>query len=737
MSTTHKYRAFISYSHGDEKWARWLHRSLETYRLPKGVVGRDTGFGPVPHRFHPVFRDREELATATNLGTTLVAALEQSASQIVICSPKSAKSRWVNEEILTFKRLGREDRIFALIVDGEPGSSLVPGQEAQECFPRALIYRIGADGELTTERGEPIAADVRPRKDRPHAAMLKLLAGMLGIGFDELVRRDAIRRRRRMVALVAASFAGMLITSGLAVTAWLARNEAERQRVIAEDEAETARQTTQFMVGLFQVSDPSEARGNTITAREILDKGVERIDSELANRPAIQATLMDTMGSVYTGLGLYPEAIPLMRRALERRKALPGGDTAMSVAQTQSNLGEALTLSSDYEEAARMLQEALEIQRRAVGPWAPEVAKTLTRLADVYEATGEYEKAEPLIQQALRIRRKAYGELHPAVAESIADLGVIAGDRDDFKDAEVYLRQALEMQRELQKGKGAHPLLAEALNNLAWALNGLGRPAEAEPLYREALEMKRKLYPDGHIELASGLNNLAFTREMLGDYRGAESAYREALAMNRKRLQKDSSPEIAANLSNLAFVLYAKGDRREAVDMLRQSLDMNRREQTPNLPTIAGGATALAYWLIDVRGYAEAERLVQESLAIRRKTLGENSPQVAGTLTVEANILLAQRRYAEARKVAAQARGILAATLPADHWQVAMAMNAEGAALAGLGNYDKAESLLLESLPRLEGSPLPGLEKTGRSRLARLYTEWGKPEKAGQYQAAN
>jgi eukaryotic-like serine/threonine-protein kinase len=128
---------------------------------------------------------------------------------------------------------------------------------------------------------------------------------------------------------------------------------------------------------------------------------------------------------------------------------------------------------------------------------------------------------------------------------------------------------------------------------------------------------------------------------------------------------------------------------------------------------------------------------VEESLEIRRKMPGEDSPQYAGTLTVEANLLLAQRRYAEARKVAAQARSILAATLPADHWQLAMAMNAEGAALLGLGNYDKAESLLLESLPRLEGSPLPGLANTGRARLARLYTEWGKPEKAGQYQAAN
>ena len=118
MNSPFKYRAFISYSHSDEKWARWLHRRLETYRLPRNLVGRETAFGPVPARFTPVFRDRDELATATSLGATLVAALEQSACQIVICSPKAAQSRWVNEEILTFKRLGREDRIFCLVVAG-------------------------------------------------------------------------------------------------------------------------------------------------------------------------------------------------------------------------------------------------------------------------------------------------------------------------------------------------------------------------------------------------------------------------------------------------------------------------------------------------------------------------------------------------------------------------------------------------------------------------------------------
>ena len=156
METEFKYRAFISYSHSDEEWAKWLHRALETYRVPKHLVGRETEFGPVPARIAPVFRDRDELATATNLGETLTRALQQSAFQIVICSPKAARSRWVNEEILAFKRLGREHRIFALVVDGEPGGSSRPETAEIECFPNALIYRMGADGELTerTQRAD-------------------------------------------------------------------------------------------------------------------------------------------------------------------------------------------------------------------------------------------------------------------------------------------------------------------------------------------------------------------------------------------------------------------------------------------------------------------------------------------------------------------------------------------------------------------------------------------------------
>src|SRR5215212_3143856 len=119
----YKYWAFISYSHRDEEWARWLHKSLETYRVPKKIVGRQSGLGPIPRRIFPVFRDRDELPGAADLGGKLKNALRQSRYLIVICSPHSAKSQWVNEEIKTFKSFGREGRVLCLIVGGEPFAS--------------------------------------------------------------------------------------------------------------------------------------------------------------------------------------------------------------------------------------------------------------------------------------------------------------------------------------------------------------------------------------------------------------------------------------------------------------------------------------------------------------------------------------------------------------------------------------------------------------------------------------
>src|ERR1041385_6738779 len=198
-----RYFAFVSYSHQDKLWADWLHKSLETYRVPGRLVGQPTSVGVIPRRLIPIFRDRDELASATDLSRKVNDALAHSANLIVICSPHSAKSRWVNEEVLTFKRLGNAERIFCLIVHGEPNATDIPGREGEECFAPALRYTIGADGQPTQQRTEPIAADARAGMDGKANAKLKLIAGLLDVGFDKLKQRELQRRNRRLAALTA------------------------------------------------------------------------------------------------------------------------------------------------------------------------------------------------------------------------------------------------------------------------------------------------------------------------------------------------------------------------------------------------------------------------------------------------------------------------------------------------------------------------------------------------------
>lgn len=205
VAEEHKYWAFISYSHADEAWARWLHRSIETYRVPRALVGRPHRFGTVPKRLFPVFRDRDELPSSHELGAVINRALAASRYLIVVCSPRSATSRWVNEEIRAFRAMGRDDRVLCLVVNGEPHASVTADGAFAECFPPAL----------RTEGFEPLAADTRPRRDGKVDAKLKLLSGMLGVGLDELKQRERQRRFWQRVQAVAAGTAVVALVAGV------------------------------------------------------------------------------------------------------------------------------------------------------------------------------------------------------------------------------------------------------------------------------------------------------------------------------------------------------------------------------------------------------------------------------------------------------------------------------------------------------------------------------------------
>lgn len=218
-----RYAAFISYSHADEEAATWLQRAIENYRIPAAFVERERRSRLFGNRIGKVFRDREELSSQSNLAAAIQQALEESAALIVICSPAAARSRYVNEEIRAFKAQGKSERIFTLIVDGEPhaeGKSIGGRRLAadDECFPKALTHTLSPDGEISDapESYEHIAADIRPGKDDRQSARLKLVAGLLGVGLDDLIQRERVAERRRVrIALGAAGvFASVAALAG-------------------------------------------------------------------------------------------------------------------------------------------------------------------------------------------------------------------------------------------------------------------------------------------------------------------------------------------------------------------------------------------------------------------------------------------------------------------------------------------------------------------------------------------
>jgi hypothetical protein len=214
-----KYRAFITYSHDDGQIAERIHKGIESYRIPRSLVGQPGRDGPVPQKLFPLFRDRAELSSSPDLSAVIREALAQSAYLIVLCSPAAAKSRWVNQEIIEFKRLGRADRVHALIIDGEPDA----GSAERQCYPPALRFAVGADGRVDEGKPvEPLAADMREEADGKHDAKLKLIAGLLGIPFDALRRREAIaaRQRRRNVQLI--GLALVLLAGSAALASYVA-----------------------------------------------------------------------------------------------------------------------------------------------------------------------------------------------------------------------------------------------------------------------------------------------------------------------------------------------------------------------------------------------------------------------------------------------------------------------------------------------------------------------------------
>jgi serine/threonine protein kinase len=457
--------------------------------------------------------------------------------------------------------------------------------------------------------------------------------------------RKYIRRHRLGVAVAAI---GVLLLGGFAAVQAVELRRIIHERDRATRERDRADRITQFMTGMFKVSDPSEARGNTVTAREILDKASNEIDNGLRNDSELQARMLYTMADTYMGLGLYSRAQHLLERAVEIQRRVLGPRNPDTL-RSMSDLARALLgVDPRSAEAEKMCRDTLDIQRRVLGPEHPDTLVSMGRLALSLDDEENPTEAEKLWRATLDIQRRVLGPEHPSTLDSMTALANTLANEGRYPEAEKLQHKALEIEHRVHGPD--HPDTIQMENIAATILMREGRYSEAENLYREELEIERRVLGPDHPETLGSMNNLAVNLQEEGRYSEAEKLYREKLAIERRVLGPEH-PETLSSMINLADSLAEEGRHVEGEQLARETLDIQRRVLGPEHRDTLFSARALAGMLMQEGHYAEAEKLTRETLDIQRRVLGPEHPDTLSSIEREATDLSHERRYGDAEKL--------------------------------------------------------------------------------------
>jgi len=514
------YRAFISYSHADEAAARWLQRALEGYRLPASLRQAQPG---LPPRLYPIFRDRDELASRHDLSDSIRQALDDSDALVVMCSPAAAASRWVNEEIQRFRDSGRGYRIFCCLVAGSPDP------KAADCaFPPALLY--DRDG---TPMQEPLAADATPGGDGRRNAMLKIAAGLLDVGVDDLKRRDAQRQARFWSSVAAGALCVTALTIGLALYAFKQRQESDLRRQQAEA-------LIGFMLG--DLRDKLEPMGKL----ELLD------------------TVGDEAMNYFTRLGERGTPREMLARAVALKQ----------IGDVRFNQGKLEPALESFEQA---LAQALALHEAEPenNDYLYELGQAEFWVGYVAWERGELDKAEVAMHDYLRYslelrsREPANADYTTELAYAYSNLGSLARARGDARTALAFFglcREINEQQLEADPGNAYLTLtLAETWSWTGSATVDDGNLRAGEQAFAQVARLLQPLHEQGSSARASDLlgRNTIFHANVnldLGNTEAARELIAQGLAIYAGLTAKDPQ--------NAAWALSAQRARLTELSML-------------------------------------------------------------------------------------------------------------------------------------------------------------------------
>jgi tetratricopeptide (TPR) repeat protein len=520
--------------------------------------------------------------------------------------------------------------------------------EARGTEPRQLASLLRGDLDWITMKalekdrarryGAPseLAADIRrhlnhePVEARPASAGYRL-------------RRYA-RRHRVAVGVVAGL---ILLLAAFSILQALQLRRITRERDRATRERDRATRITDFMTGMFKVTDPSEARGNSITAREILDKASNDMGKGLAKDPEVQSQMLEVMAATYTNLGLYARAHELAQRALDARLSLLGPDHQKTL-ESMTQLGWILSREGRFDDAEKMERQALVGERRTLGPENPLTLETMDHLAVILQNQGHYDEEEKLEREVIEVSTRILGPESDRTLRAMNNLGLALQHQARYAEAEREFRQLLELARRVWGPD--HPGTLVVRGNLALVLQLQGHFAEAEPLYRENVAALQRVLGPEHPSTAAPMDGLANVLSAEGRLAEAEKLLREALAIRLRTLGPEHLDTLRSKY-NLADVLFKEGHVHEAERLQRETFETQTRVLGPKNPVTLLSQSSLARDLIAEGHYAEAEKLARETFDGEILSLGPQHPYTLNALQQLGTAMVYNHRYPEATKL--------------------------------------------------------------------------------------
>ena len=602
------YRAFLSYSSFDIRWAVWLQNRLENFPLDKDLIGRTTSTGTIPATLGPIFRDRNDFTPGLTISDQTMQALDRSGALIVQCSRAAVRSTYVNEEIRLFKWRHPSRAVIPIIIDG------VPNDPERECFPLALRFELNPDGTVSDRSAGVLAADLRDHADGRELALAKLVARLLGLGTDEVFRRAHREQRRRQRRWITGlSFVASLLAA-LLIWAEINRREAIAERTVADRNFSAAKTAADGLVfdiaqGLRDVEGISaETLGKILGRAE--KSFAELVKTSDFNKGLLrsQSAMFTEFAETYGALGQTDKQLEAAKSALSIDEQLAKSEPANPLWQrylviSQTDVGDVLRSQGDLDGALQYYESGLAISDQftkldpTTDSWQLRLSITYQRLGSIFENKGNLEKALSNYTAGLSIdkRRADQDPTDPSRQSNLAsthrDIANVFSAQSNISAALDHSNLQLSILQTLsQSHRGNTDFQARyglALTHVGRLYEKQGNLSAALAKYNSAFEAFKRLTQldpsntNWQSSLSEVYTSVGDVQQAQGNFAAAVKSYEEALRIDDRLASADpTNTDLQSALSfsymDMGAILETQGKQADALERYNNSLAIRK-----------------------------------------------------------------------------------------------------------------------------------------------------------------